>query len=312
MKNQYVGDIGDFGKYGLLRFLAGKGIRVGVNWYLTKNDDSADGRFTEYLKKDEFCKFDPVVFDTLKKVADTPEKNVQMIEAADLIPKALYYNEMIDVSAKNSQGRKWSRQFWFNNSMLLLKDADLIFADPDNGLTTTKAIQSKGSEKYVLPDELVRYYSAGKNVVYYCHKGRRTKDAWERAKVVMKQYLPDAQIMAVTYHKGTQRSYIFLVHPDDCRKYREYLDAFLETPWNKLFSDEEIREPDQMTDWTKNCTTSTVDIQKFVRMMERTKNGEPVDWNCPFCGGKVRLFESNGGHTVICCEACDMRITLDC
>ena len=37
MKNQYVGDIGDYGKYGLLRFLAEKGIRIGVNWYLTEN-----------------------------------------------------------------------------------------------------------------------------------------------------------------------------------------------------------------------------------------------------------------------------------
>jgi hypothetical protein len=30
MKNQYVGDIGDYGKYGLLRFLANRGIRIGV------------------------------------------------------------------------------------------------------------------------------------------------------------------------------------------------------------------------------------------------------------------------------------------
>ncbi len=38
MKNQYVADIGDYGKYGLLRFLARKGIKVGVNWYLTPDD----------------------------------------------------------------------------------------------------------------------------------------------------------------------------------------------------------------------------------------------------------------------------------
>ena len=31
MKNQYVGDIGDYGKYGLLRFLARQGIRIGIN-----------------------------------------------------------------------------------------------------------------------------------------------------------------------------------------------------------------------------------------------------------------------------------------
>ena len=38
MKNQYVGDIGDYGKYGLLRFLSNRGIKIGINWYLTKDD----------------------------------------------------------------------------------------------------------------------------------------------------------------------------------------------------------------------------------------------------------------------------------
>ena len=52
MKNQYVGDVGDYGKYSLLRFLALHGIRIGINWYLTDNDKSSDGKFTEYLNSD--------------------------------------------------------------------------------------------------------------------------------------------------------------------------------------------------------------------------------------------------------------------
>ena len=51
MKNSYVGDIGDFGKYGLLRHLCGvtgKGtdgdpLRLGVVWYLN------EGQGTDYL-----------------------------------------------------------------------------------------------------------------------------------------------------------------------------------------------------------------------------------------------------------------------
>ena len=52
MKNQYVGDIGDYGKYSLLRFLALHGIKIGINWYLTDNDNTSDGNITDYLKKD--------------------------------------------------------------------------------------------------------------------------------------------------------------------------------------------------------------------------------------------------------------------
>lgn len=43
MKNQYVGDIGDYGKYGLMRFLRDAGVSIGINWYLTPDD----GRHTE-------------------------------------------------------------------------------------------------------------------------------------------------------------------------------------------------------------------------------------------------------------------------
>ena len=50
MKNQYVGDIGDYGKYSLLRAFLNAGIKVGINWYLTDNDGSTDGKFKRYEK----------------------------------------------------------------------------------------------------------------------------------------------------------------------------------------------------------------------------------------------------------------------
>ena len=43
MKNQYVGDIGDYGKYALLRFLSKQGYSIGINWYLTPDDNKTDG-----------------------------------------------------------------------------------------------------------------------------------------------------------------------------------------------------------------------------------------------------------------------------
>ena len=63
MKNQYVGDIGDYGKYGLLRFLSGKGIKIGINWYLTENDGTNDGKFTDYLTKKDDRLYDDKLFD---------------------------------------------------------------------------------------------------------------------------------------------------------------------------------------------------------------------------------------------------------
>ena len=36
MQDRYAGDIGDYGKFGMLRALASEGLSVGVNWYLVE------------------------------------------------------------------------------------------------------------------------------------------------------------------------------------------------------------------------------------------------------------------------------------
>ena len=58
MQDQYTGDIGDFGKYGLLRSLTspetGNPLRLGVVWYLTQGENhSPDGQQTGYLHLEE-------------------------------------------------------------------------------------------------------------------------------------------------------------------------------------------------------------------------------------------------------------------
>ena len=240
MKNQYVGDIGDYGKYGLLRFLAKQGIKIGINWYLTEDDKSADGKFTGYLKQSEEQHCDSELFDKLKEIASRADKNVQMIEASGIIPNASFFKEALRNTGSDARAKRINRRLWFNNSTLLLKEAELIFADPDNGITYRKTAANKDSEKYVLPEEIVEYYHSGKNVVFYCHKGRRKQDDWEETKTGIRKWIRDAQIIAVTFHRGTQRSYIFVLHPDSYRKYEQILSAFLRTEWNSMFTRENI------------------------------------------------------------------------
>ena len=76
MKNQYVGDVGDFGKYAMLRVFAEAGVRIGVNWYLTENDGSNDGKYTKYLEDGDLRPLCPEVFDVLKRIAFEPKKTV--------------------------------------------------------------------------------------------------------------------------------------------------------------------------------------------------------------------------------------------
>lgn len=248
MKNQYVGDIGDYGKYSLLRFLALRGIKIGVNWYLTDNDNSSDGNITDYLKKDSDKSLDPDVFITLKEIVEQNDrdlKSVQMIQDTGLIPGASFFEAELSSYHTSPMKRAWDRRLWYEQSKLILRDADLIFADPDNGITYRKTARHKGCEKFVLPEETAQYYYDGKDVVFYCHKGRRTKEEWERTKIKIKEYVCDAKLFVLTFHRGTQRSYLFVVHPEHADRYELLLSDFLSSsPWgaSEAFTREELIE----------------------------------------------------------------------
>lgn len=236
MKNQYVGDIGDFGKYSMLRAFVDAGVKVGVNWYLTENDGSNDGKFTDYLNKGKMRRYCPEVFDTLIGIADKKDKSVTDIEDSGILPGVHFYSEILKPEGTPGD-REQERSCWFQESMHELADTELIFMDPDNGLLESDDPTKLGGEKYVLPSEVESYFIEGHNVVYYCHKGRRPYEQWEAHKSLMFERIKDAKPAILTYHKGSQRSYIFLIHEKDFVKYRKIIDRLL-SGWYKIFSEE--------------------------------------------------------------------------
>lgn len=240
MKNQYVGDIGDFGKYSLLRAFSDVGIKVGVNWYLTENDGSNDGKFTDYLQKGKMRQYNPEIFDILKGIADKTAKSVIDIQEGNIIPGAIFYVDLLAVSGTPAD-REYARSLWFEESVNKLADAELIFMDPDNGLLESNDARKIRADKYVLPDEVERYFTEGHNVVYYCHKGRRTPELWQAYKAVMFERILAAKPVIFTYHKGSgsPRSYVFLIHEKDFVRYRKIIDGFL-GGWHGVFSEEYI------------------------------------------------------------------------
>ncbi|MGH9580844.1 MAG: hypothetical protein ACRD2R_07620, partial [Terriglobales bacterium] len=63
MRDSFVGDIGDYGKYGLLRALAREDLRLAVVWYKNGEPTSSHGRLTQYLDKPDNGICDPLLFD---------------------------------------------------------------------------------------------------------------------------------------------------------------------------------------------------------------------------------------------------------
>ena len=140
MKNQYFGDIGDYGKYGLLKFLAQRDVKIAVNQYLTKDEENkpGDGKFTKYLEKEEeYTKYDQDLFDILKEMLlpEPENRKVKQFELQNVIPDAIYYHKELNLrDLKTVAERKAHRDEWHENALDVCKDAELVFLDPDNGL----------------------------------------------------------------------------------------------------------------------------------------------------------------------------------
>lgn len=280
MKNQYVGDIGDYGKYGLLRYLAGNGIKIGVNWYLTPDDSSNDGKHVTYLDKDADRWYDEELYLALKSLVMGNRRNVAEVEKMNLIKDAVYYHEMLDVSCDAFRGRtkeerRNARKVWHQAALNFCKEADLVFLDPDNGLVREEPSSFRESGKYVYAQEAADYYRQGQNVMYYCQKGRRTWEQWGETKNIMAQVLPEAILCGITFHRGTQRTYIFVVHPEDYKRYYKILTRFLHTRWSKVFTAEYVGD----LDWMCRTTGEKLDIRlegDRVMTIETTEGGDVV------------------------------------
>ncbi|MCR5294957.1 MAG: hypothetical protein K6E30_07275 [Lachnospiraceae bacterium] len=234
MKNQYIGDIGDYGKYGLLRYLSSQGIKIGVNWYLTPNDERTDGLHTGYLNMPEMKDYDPELFMKMKELAPIAreEKTVQMVEESGLFSGFIFYHEKLNTDDKFFNEREAERERWHQNALRQLEGAKLVFVDPDNGLVRKMRTSRKGSHKYISREEIKDYFEAGKDVVYYHHRSRKNDEGWMQDKTIMKD-LAGVRLLAVSAHRWGNRAYIFVVHEKNYEFYRNIIEEFLKTRWGE-------------------------------------------------------------------------------
>jgi hypothetical protein len=181
MKDQYVGDIGDFVKLALLRAIS-SGQRVGVVWWKTENDPKKkDGRFINYLKNDlRWRGLDPPLFDHLRRVVRAGYRSIAALEEPQLLPECrMFWSNPIPCPPGHPyERRRLERRRWFADALnaLNLHDCDLVFLDPDNGIASPRCKAThRRATKYVFLDELCELRANGPNatIVVYHHNTRR-------------------------------------------------------------------------------------------------------------------------------------------
>ena len=136
MKNQYFGDEHDFKKYMLLRsFIEDSDIPLLVAWYLTPNEkkdseNKNDGNKRAYLEIENgiHSKADRDLFKWLRE--NREKRDVKILENAKNIQLAhnvAFFSDMVPA-------KKDDRNKWFAKLQEQARNAEIIFADPDNGI----------------------------------------------------------------------------------------------------------------------------------------------------------------------------------
>ena len=214
MQDRYVGDIGDFAKYGLLRAIS-EGRNLGVAWYLHPDSGPpGDGRHTQYLKRpDEWRHLDCELFDNLKQVVDLEQRSVKEVQERRILGDAVFADERLDIKEVPFRCRKNWRRKWFDRMKKTLADCDLVFADPDNGLACEKNFSPtrKPSAKSI-PVYEANTLADGRTAVIYHHNTRRKGGHVKEIRDWMNE-LP--RCTRAWYWRRLSNRTFFIINPDD-------------------------------------------------------------------------------------------------
>jgi hypothetical protein len=254
MQHRYVGDVGDFGKFGLLRILSGWDgeplLKLRVVWYLYPDEGhNADGKHVDYLQRKDrafrdcdellYDKLHALLFDDLGMIETN--RHTSTIEGSDIFPKGtvFYSQPLAYLNGLPISARLNMRNEWFSDALTKTADADLIFLDPDNGIecASVKRTGNKGP-KYVFWDEIDTFVERGQSVVIYHHlnrNGSHPKQVEDKLKQISERFANGFEASALTFRRGTSRAYFVIASPHHKDLLHQRLAKIRAGLWNRHF-----------------------------------------------------------------------------
>ena len=220
MQDRFVGDVGDFGKYGLLRALCADDLSLGVVWYLVPDEEgTGDGGQVGFLDPtprnlSRFRDCDPPLYDALGEIVEDGARSVRVIRERGVLPEGtVFHEEILSFAGMPFAGgaarerRLDHRRAWARGALAATRGCDLVFADPDNGLESGTPRHHKKGPKYACFDELAPYLDRGQSLVVYHHLHRSAahEDQVRDRLCQVEERLGPA--FALRYRPGTGRAF---------------------------------------------------------------------------------------------------------
>jgi hypothetical protein len=251
VQDRYAGDLGDYLKLGLLRWLtsseAVSGPRLGVVWYRTVDDvHNADGKHIAYLSDDDpsarrMRPLDPDLYDRLAAVVATGRRSTSALADAGVLPAdTVYFDEVLDLQKlpiAARAARTELRQAWLDRALTATSGCDLIFADPDNGVRSRLhpvGFHTNRSLKHVYLNELASFADRGQSLVVY-HHADRSAPVEQQAQLRLTDLASEnamEPIAAVRASRGTTRLFLVAAKAASTGDYlKKRLEDLIESSW---------------------------------------------------------------------------------
>lgn len=251
MQDRYVGDIGDFGKYALLRALCGPSdsenlLRLGIVWCLFPNEThSADGRHVSYLTRGHMRPLDVGLHDCLQRIVSAKNRKVSAIASSGLFPPSTVFFDR-PTSQPTHDGRPFSptqrvayREAWFRECLKATDACDVMFLDPDNGVempSVTKRHLKAG--KYIFWDELTRFARRGQSLVVYHHTNRRApvrKQIHDLLPLFHQRLSPSGPVIPMIFRRGSCRVFWLVLREPSAGLLQDRVREMMRSGWHHHF-----------------------------------------------------------------------------
>ena len=253
MQDRYAGDIGDFGKFVMLKTLmrlSGGRLRLGINWYHVAMHESGsnDGRHTRYLGASRSSKLfeqcDPALYATLRGIVNNGERSILSLEQASILPaNTVFYSRPLPKGIGRYKEREGTRLEWFAQSLSVLGSSDILFLDPDNGIQTRSVkITQKQAVKFAFVDELQTYLEQNKIVIIYNHRDRSPVDVYkQRFRDIHSQLRGPVALRVLRFKRVSVRDYLFFHFAQHSSLVDSLFTTLAAAPYNFLFDEFKLR-----------------------------------------------------------------------
>lgn len=251
MQDRYVGDVGDYGKYALLRAfdqadLVSRDRPLAVVWCMYPDEaHNSDGKHISYLNRSEMRNLDPALFDHLKILVRSGRRSVSEISRSELVTGSnfKFFDRVLKAPIVN--GRRPSpservayRESWLQQCLGQTKGCQIVFFDPDNGIATDKmSPKDPRAGKFVFLEELELFAKREQTLIVY-HHADRTHTATlvgRMAQRLTNCIPPTSEVLPLIYHRGSCRIFFVIAATAHRDTVRALIQKFLKSGWNAHF-----------------------------------------------------------------------------